>query len=209
MIIRGDNFRVAFAQLGELRSSLPHLPLLAATATATKTTFDSIVSRMLMENPVVIGLSPCRYNIFLSVSTKSLTEFIDGVVGVIKTQMINTPKMVIFCRSYGDCNVVFDCLENKLGDYITYPPGYPVVRKYRLIDFYTRASTDKVKEDVLKEFVKEKSQIRLIVATSAFGMGIDSADIKQIYHWGSPHTIGSMLKKLAELEEINSQAMPY
>jgi bloom syndrome protein len=80
---RGDNFRVAFAQLGELRSSLPHVPVIAET---TNNTYESIVTRMLMENVIVVGMSPCQNNIFLSVVTLTLAEFADIVTVDIKAQ---------------------------------------------------------------------------------------------------------------------------
>ena len=48
---------------------------------------------------------------------------------------------------------------------------------------------DRVQEDVLMEFIKEGAVVRLIIATTAFGMGIDCPDIKQIYHQGPPHTV--------------------
>ncbi len=51
---RGDKFRIAFAELGQLRSSFPDVPVLATTATATKSTYDSIVSRLLMEDVILV-----------------------------------------------------------------------------------------------------------------------------------------------------------
>ena len=83
---------------------------------------------------------------------------------------------------------MYDMLEEKLGSCFTYPPGYPSKRKYCILDLYTRASLDRVKE-VLSEFIKETSHIRIIIATTAFGMGVDCPDITYIYHWESLHSI--------------------
>ena len=177
---RGDHFRTAFPELGHIRSSLPNVPVIAATATATKTTFQAVVKSLLMENVVVIGISPCRDNIFLTVTSVSFSEFSNNVYTQLRMQGLNYPKTVIFCRSYSDCNLVYDKLELFLGPYITFPPGKPIVRQYRLLHLYTRASTDDVKKKVLDEFVKESSQIRIIIATCAFGMGIDCPDIRSL-----------------------------
>ena len=58
-----------------------------------------------------------------------------------------------------------------------------------MITLYTRASSDKAKEEILQEFVKCDTSLRIIVATTAFGMGIDCPDIAQVIHWGPLHTI--------------------
>lgn len=166
------------------------LPVLAVTATCTKSTKDRIVRSLNMEKICVIGLSPNRDNIFLSViSTSTLSDLIRPIAADLRIQNIKFRKTLIFCRTYNDCNIMFDELERALGPYITYPPSYPKIRKYRIIDLYTRGSTNKAKEEILQDFVKSDTHIRLIVATTAFGMGIDCADIKHVIHWGPPHTV--------------------
>jgi len=67
-------------------------------------------------------------------------------------------------------------------------PGLPNEVEYRLITMYTRVSTRKFKETVTSLFSGQSSTLR-IIATAAFGMGVDYPDINQIIHWGSPSTI--------------------
>lgn len=195
-LYRGDKFRTSFADLGQLRSCLPNIPVLTTTATVTQSTYDVVVRRLAMENVVTVGLSPCRDNIFLSVKSITLGEFARHIAESFMSNKLNHPKTVVFCRSYEDCNIVYDMLEKKLGSYITYPPGYPNKRKYRILDLYTRASLDRIKEEVLSEFIKESSHIRIIIATTAFGMGIDCPDITHIYHWGPPHSIEEYVQEI-------------
>ena len=71
----------------------------------------------------------------------------------------------------------------------TDPPGLPNEVEYRLITMYSRASTEHFKETVTNLFAERSSTLRLIIATAAFGMGIDYPDIDQIIHWGSPSTV--------------------
>lgn len=190
LIYRGDQFRTAFADIGELRSALPNVPVLVATATATRTTYDCVVQRLLMQNVHLVGLSPNRNNIFLSVvPSESMDCFVKGISEEIKTQHTNFPKSVIFCRSYNDCNKMYDNFERALDVFITYPPGYPFTIKYRLVDLYTRASLLKKKVNILNEFTKIESVLRLVICTTAFGMGIDCPDIRRVYHWGPPCTL--------------------
>ena len=51
---------------------------------------------------------------------------------------------------------------------------------------YTRACTIEIREKVLMSFGKEGSKLRVVVATTAFLMGIDCPDIEQIIHYGTP-----------------------
>ena len=48
---------------------------------------------------------------------------------------------------------------------------------------------------MLKEFCKSNSTLRLLVATTAFGMGVDYPDIEQIINWGCPSTLEEFVKK--------------
>ena len=71
MIFRGDDFRVAFSQIGDLRSILPEgVHMLALTATATTAVFKAVKKRLALVDPLVIGISPDRANIKYSVEPK-------------------------------------------------------------------------------------------------------------------------------------------
>uniref|UniRef100_A0A1X7UKV6 Helicase ATP-binding domain-containing protein n=1 Tax=Amphimedon queenslandica TaxID=400682 RepID=A0A1X7UKV6_AMPQE len=142
----GDHFQTTLAEFGHIGSSLPSVPVIAATATATKTTFESVVKSLLMEIVVVIGISSCGNNIFLTVTFVSLSEFANNVYTQLRKEGLNYHKNVIFCHSYSDCNLVYDKIELFLGLYIIYPPGKSMVCQYCLLDLYTRASTDDVEK---------------------------------------------------------------
>ena len=73
-----------------------------------------------------------------------------------------------------------------LGDNITYPPGYPILVKHSTVNIFTRACTESNKEKILTHFCNMKSKLRVVIATTAFGMGIDCPDIRVVYHWGPP-----------------------
>ena len=62
--LRGDMFRTAFAEIGELRSIIPNeVPVMALTATCTQSVFEAVTNCLLLKEPVVIALSPQRKNI--------------------------------------------------------------------------------------------------------------------------------------------------
>ena len=54
---------------------------------------------------------------------------------------------------------------------------------------FTRVLTPAKKDEVLASFSQEDGKLHLLVATTAFGMGIDCSDIRRIIHWGMPATL--------------------
>lgn len=58
--------------------------------------------------------------------------------------------------------------------------------QYRLIDLFTSGSTSDTREAILQEFCKKYTHLRFIIASSAFGLGVDYSDIIRVIHWGPP-----------------------
>uniref|UniRef100_A0A1X7TS69 DNA 3'-5' helicase n=1 Tax=Amphimedon queenslandica TaxID=400682 RepID=A0A1X7TS69_AMPQE len=147
----GDMFRVAFAELGQLRSITPtNTNVFCLTATATKETLSTVCKTMSLVDPIIIGTSSCRASIAYSV--KSL------------------PPIDEFCS---------------------------------VISQESRASTTEVK-DVITSLCNIKSSLRIVVATTAFGMGIDCPNIRQIIHYKPS---ASLLKNLVELDATDFPRM--
>ena len=65
------------------------------------------------------------------------------------------------------------------------PKGSPNYVYNRVIDMYKHSTHPTVKNKLLKQFTKP-SCLCIIIATIAFGMGIDCPDVRQIVHWGVP-----------------------
>lgn len=183
----GDQFRRAFSLIGDLRSLLPSdTKVMALTATATKETYDCAVKYLSMKEPVLVALSPDRGNIKYTVNDKFN---VDQLSDLLYHEMISThtfPKTVVFVRKYTDCSELYSILEHKLGSEVTSPPGYPNISEYRRIEMYSRVQTVEKKEKVLETFC---STIELLIATSAFGLGVDCPNIRRIIHWGVPCTV--------------------
>ena len=75
-------------------------------------------------------------------------------------------------------------MRRHLGPHTTDPPGLPSDLQHRLTDVFTAASDSDVRE-VLKEFCKVASTLRLLIATTAFGLGVDCKYIKSNKLWYS------------------------
>ena len=96
-------------------------------------------------------------------------------------------RVIVFCR--------FDSSDQ--GQAIGAP-------EYRLVDLFTACTpgmhtqerTPKnVKDCIIENFCKSGSNLRIVVATIAFGMGLNCADIRRIIHWGPPGDIESYLQE--------------
>ena len=85
--------------------------------------------------------------------------------------------------------MLYISLKNALGQHFTYPTGSKNLQKNRLVDMYTRACRPEFKESLLDLFVQPGNHLRVVIATTAFGMGIDCPDINRIIHWGTPSSL--------------------
>ena len=54
---------------------------------------------------------------------------------------------------------------------------------------YTRAAEDDMKDDIMLLFNTKDTNLRVVIATATFSMGIDIADVRQIIHWGPPSSV--------------------
>ena len=192
-LLRGDEFRVDFAALGSVRSLVPdQVNVMALSATATRHTFESVVDRLSMDNVSVVGLSPMRENIRYAVRPMTSLEELSAQISMgLKSLRNYYPKTIIFCRRYNDCTGLYKLLESNLNADLTHPSAAPNLQQYRLVDLYTctSASTAEMKGKLLTAFTSTASTLRVLIATTAFGMGIDCPDIRWIVHWGPPSLV--------------------
>ena len=183
---------------------------MALTATATRATFEVVKERLSLIDPVVVGVSPNRPNIFLSVVPAiKLESLAENICSALKKERIHYPKTVVFCRSYQDCMNLYLAIIEQLDKDKIEPPGYPNFLEYRLVTMFTRASTSHMKKMVLSLFRNTKSLLRVLIATTAFSMGIDMPDIHQIFHYGTPCDVEQYLQEIgrAGRDEKESRAV--
>ena len=77
--------------------------------------------------------------------------------------------------------------------------------QFRLFDYFTSA----VKDGVLKAFSRPDSPLRIVIATIAFGMGIDTSDIRYVVHWGPPQDIEQYVQATGGLAGMGAHHMQY
>ncbi len=165
----GHDFRPEYVQLGELRGLFPGVPVLACTATADPQTRDDVRLRLgLAEAPVfVTGFD--RPNIRYTV--------------VEKREPLHQLKAFLAVHE-GESGIVY-CLSRKRTEEVAgklaaagvpaaaYHAGLPDAERRRVQDAFAR------------------DEILVVVATVAFGMGIDKSDVRFVVHYDLPKTIES------------------
>ena len=91
--------------------------------------------------------------------------------------------IIIFCKTYTN---IIQYFKRQLGEYFTDLKGYPTNNViYRMVDVYTQYTHDNIKKKIITQFTKE-SPLRIVIATIAFGMGINCPDVRHVIHWGVP-----------------------
>lgn len=169
---------------------------MALTATATKETVSTVKLRLAMDDPQMVGLNAERSNIKYSVKPSiSVDEFSTTVTKQLMSTRTMTPKTVIFCQTLRDCSEIFASIKRKLGPNITEPPGLPNIPELRLVTVFTAVSKNDLRETILQEFCKSNSVLRVVVASSAFGMGVNIPDIACVINWGLPPTLEDLVQQ--------------
>ena len=164
----GHDFRPAFKTIKNLKQLLPGVPMIALTASATKEVLKSISFDLGMRTPKVFKSSFERKNIQYQVfSPKNKIDFIK------KSLKNKRESCIIYCNSRKETEYTAMKLQD-LGI---------------SCDYFHGGLNNEIKKQKLVEWKNEKTLI--IVATSAFGMGIDKENVRKVFHIMIPESIES------------------
>ena len=162
----GHDFRPAYLKISALKEHYPSTPFLALTATANKRVQEDICTNLALVNPKVFTKSFTRENLAYHVIN---TE--DKLFKIQQILTKNPQSSIIYVRNRKSCVETSQQL-NQLGFTSTiYHGGLPT----------------KEKEKNMQSWLENKSQV--MVATNAFGMGIDKPDVKTVIHIQLPENI--------------------
>ncbi|MEM7541271.1 MAG: RecQ family ATP-dependent DNA helicase [Pseudomonadota bacterium] len=165
----GHDFRPAYLALGKTRDLLGHPPALALTATATPRVQEDISARLQMQKPVKVIAPPHRKNLRFDVRK---------VPGSVKLTVAG--KLIRKLRRPG----IIYCATTKAVDEI-----YGALRRAKIPATRYHGRMNKAeREKAQKEYGRRRVR-KVMVATSAFGMGIDKRNIRYILHYQVPGSI--------------------
>ena len=162
----GHDFRREYRQLSSLRRRHPRTPMLAFTATATPRVRTDILAQLALRNPAVHVSSFNRPNLFYQVRAKSKNTYAE-----LLAQVRSGGAGIVYCLSRRRVDELALQLQ---GDGIR-------VRPYH-------AGLDAVaRRENQEAFIRDDVQV--IVATIAFGMGINKPDVRWVAHYDLPRTL--------------------
>ena len=164
----GHDFRPAYLKIANLKTHFPKVPFLSLTASATKKVLDDVILQLGLENPAIFTKSFARKNIAYMVF-----EVEDKLYRMEQILKKNPQPSIIYVRNRKSCSDTASQLQS-LGFKAT---------------FYHGGLSVKEKEKNMSLWMNEEAQI--IVATNAFGMGIDKSNVKTVIHIHLPESIES------------------
>lgn len=164
----GHDFRPEYTQLGGLKASFPDAPIMALTATADYATRQDILTHLNLKNPHKYIGSFDRPNIRYTLEEKykpmeQLTRFVLAQKG---------KSGIIYCNSRNKVERIAESLRNK-GVSAAYHAGMETA----------------LRERVQQDF--QRDNVQVVVATIAFGMGINKSNVRFVAHFDLPRSIES------------------
>ena len=164
------------------------------TGTVTERVREDTIKSLLMTTCKTISIAAERPNIYLSQEKVKINKFhhFHWLVQALKSN--DCPKTIIYCSSVPHVAKIYMYFSSKLG-LQQYEDGIPSVQS-RTIDMFHRSTTPTIKDHILSEFVKVNSRLRVVVASEAFGLGVDVSDIRVVIFYGAPHSLESYVQLL-------------
>ena len=166
----GQDFRPSYLKIVEFIGRLPKRPVISAfTATATKEVRDDIIDILLLQNPKVVATGFDRPNLYFAVQSPK------DKYGAMKNFLELHPGQsgIIYCLTRKYVEEVYE----RLGE-----EGFSVTKYHAgLSDIERKANQE--------DFIYSRAEI--MVATNAFGMGIDKSDVRFVVHYNMPKNMES------------------
>lgn len=169
----GYDFRPSYLNIAAVRAILPDVPVLALTATATPETIDDIQAKLGFKERNVLRKSFHRENLTYVVRrTEKKAEQVAHILSKVPGSAI------VYVRNRKHAQELAQWINQKFG-----------ITNQKYCDFYHAGLTTKERNERQQAWTEGKT--RVIVATNAFGMGIDKPDVRLVIHYDLPSHLES------------------
>ena len=188
----GNCFRPNYKTLGVLKDMFPDVPILSLTATATANVKQDIIDTLHLnvETLCLFQSSFNRPNLFYSVLDKEGASVVYLMFTRIKTMNNIGNSGIIYCFSKRDCEEVATQLNQLFAAYIKTNPAQTDVKQDEAFAAHYHAGLETDDKTRIQSLWMSK-KIKVIVATIAFGMGINNESVRYVYHHTLPQSIES------------------
>lgn len=170
----GHDFRPAYTQLHQIKQRFPSVPVMALTATADVTTRKDILCQLALNNPYIHLDSFDRANIRLTLAAKYSGD--KQVLGYINKRRGDSG--IIYCNSRWQVEKLSTYLARKGINCAAYHAGLEI----------------EIRNQVQEGFTKD--DIQIVIATVAFGLGINKSNIRYVIHFEPPRTVESYYQEI-------------
>jgi len=165
----GHDFRPEYRQLHRLRQAFPSVPMMALTATATARVRKDICDQLNLSDPAVFVASFNRQNLYYEVLPKDRNAY----AHLLRQIKAAPGACIVYCISRKRVEELANRLQRD---------GIPVLP-------YHAGLSDEIRTTNQNRFIRD--DVRVIVATIAFGMGINKPDVRLVAHYDLPRTLES------------------
>jgi ATP-dependent DNA helicase RecQ len=165
----GHDFRPSYRRLGARIAELGGPPVLALTATATPRVRTSIVETLRMPDAAVVASSPHRSNLAFEVVTCEGDARLRALLRLIRR--LRRPG-IVYCATTREVDTV-----------------YAILKRFDVPTYRYHGKMTATERNSEQQYFMRHGKRTLMVATSAFGLGIDKADIRYILHYQSPASL--------------------
>jgi ATP-dependent DNA helicase RecQ len=185
----GHDFRPEYLMLSQLKKTMPQVPVIALTATADRITRKDIIEKLELKSPAVFVSSFNRANIRYLVEPKK--NSLDRLLVYLEKR--KNDSGIVYCLSRAST----ENLASQLTE-----AGYEAVPYHAGLDKEIRA---KHQEQFLRD------EVKIIVATIAFGMGIDKSNVRYVVHMDLPKNIESYYQETGRSgrDGLDSEALLF
>jgi RecQ family ATP-dependent DNA helicase len=189
-------FRVWFRRINELRSLARRVPVVALKATATSKTREQIMKTLEMENDIHVCEIPDRKNIayVVEVVGSNPQETFQALIDEVREKGRASPKVIIYCPRIRIVSMIYESFHAVLG-FDMYLDSKTCNPRERLVEMYHARVDEENKEQILKSFSELDGCVRVLIATIAYGMGIDCKGVKDVIHYGAPENLERYLQE--------------